>query len=146
MKDAAREVFGEQTQKIRKPWISKDTIDLIDKQQEHRNKQEYTEEWETTKQVKKQARKDKKQWITKQLEEHSQGHPAEQWKGIKFLKKPGGFKNTVLKYNGKIVLFFERAEGLATHLTEKQWGKNPEEDNNKAKLEAGEVINTCTTS
>ena len=63
MKETAREVFGEHTQKIRKPWVTKETIDLIDKQQEHRNREEFAEEWETTKQVKKQARKDEQQWI-----------------------------------------------------------------------------------
>ena len=69
-----------------------------------------------------QVRKDKKQWLKDKLEEHSKGHPAEQWKGDKFMKKRPGFKNTVLKHNGKVVPFFERAEALATHLTEQQWG------------------------
>ena len=48
----------------------------------------------------------------------------------------------MLKYEGKVVPFFERAEGLAKHLTEKQWGKNTAEEQNKTILEEGEVINT----
>ena len=142
MKRAAKEVYGTREKQPRKPWITNKTLELIDKGQQHRNRREFREEWETTKLVKKQARKDRKQWIQEQLEEKSKGDPREQWQGVKSLKKPMAFRNTQLEYKGKLVPIFERAEAFAQHLTEQQWGVNTQEQDHRQELEQGEVINT----
>ena len=77
---------------LKKSLISKEPLDLIDKQQEHRNKLEYREEWDLTREVKKQASKDEKNLLKQQLEEHSKGHPAEQWEGVTFSQGTNWFQ------------------------------------------------------
>ena len=91
-----------------------------------------------------QARKDRKEWIRTHLEEHANAGPSKQWKGVKMLRKPTAFRNTQLKYKGKLVPIFERAEGLAQHLTESQWGTNAEETQHEQELrDAPQINNTA---
>lgn len=119
--DTARELYGEKITKPKKPWITQITTDLINTQQKkHRDQHNYEQEWDAAKEVKKQARKDRKQCIRTQLEEHPQAPPSQQWKGVKMLlvRKPAAFKNTQLEHKGKLTPIFESAEGTVSHLKE----------------------------
>ena len=123
LKNAASSALRERSQKIKKPWITKETFTLIKEKHtlEHQNRKvEYKAK---CKEVRKAVRKDWEKWLAEITD--TELDIRDKWLGIKFLKRP---KQTNLfersNLQGQSVDFKNQADAAADYLEQKQWG-NP---------------------
>ena len=105
----------------RKPWITQATLDLIEQAHTFRENQRFEQEIAKNKEVKKQARKDKKDWMTTHLKTVSKSTVRDKWKGLTQLRKGYQTRQTRLIWEGEAQPYHERANVLASHLSSKQW-------------------------
>jgi len=106
-----------QAQQPRKDWISQATLNLISARGDAKLTGDLAAVHLFNKEIKKSARKDKKQWLDEQLEENN-------WDPIKRLKNP--FQTRLVRLERPATLSTLKptdtnAEILATHLEQVQW-------------------------
>lgn len=137
----AEENLREKDREIIKPYITQSTWELIQKRdkkvEEKALKHEITE---LNKQIKKEARKDKKQHLLEQFNENpADKNKKELWKSVKGLKSKYQPKFIKMKdKNGRMVPINKRAEAIAEYLEEKHWNnQEPEQEPEQANLLQG---------
>ena len=109
-----------------KEWISQQTWRMVKEREEARKAEQEERVAELHREIKKSARKDKKEWISQKLMD-SQRAPAERekWVWIKRTKKEA-YSAKALKLKGeqgKVVNALKKADAFAKYLTERHWAK-----------------------
>ena len=105
--------------KPNKPWISKDTLDLIEKRQLARADADHVLERTLHKKVRASARKDRGTWLERLTANGD-------WDAMKHVRKPRPHKQGRLRnLRGELASFEQRSETLADHLEQVQWQVRP---------------------
>ena len=127
---AAKVSFPMPKKKPRKPWISQKTLEKIEErnQMQARDAPEQQQR-DINKLIKKEAKKDKKDWLLSQLKDTAKAENAkEKWKWVKRIKKPYAVHTTKLKdKEGKTAGVLSSQEVFADYLENKHWAKPQQE-------------------
>eukprot|EP00973_Karenia_brevis_P063195 8786310-Karenia_brevis.AAC.1 len=114
-KTATDEMIPSSSSKRSQPWISEQTLVLIEKRQECRRSGNWEEEKELNKKIKHGAREDRKRWILHMLEEGD-------WAAIKRYRK--GFQpklGRMRNMEGNLVDSTQKSETMAQYFESVQW-------------------------
>ena len=105
----------------KKPWISKSTLDLIDRFQKTKY-DDVSEVKKARKQIKKSARKDKKSFVESCLHSDFHGSSVHQWQHVKSVRAPFQPRAAgLLDQRNRVVSKTRRAETFADYLSSKIW-------------------------
>jgi hypothetical protein len=116
---SASEALPPQRRTANQPWISQGTLELIDRRRRARAQNEYRNEQELHKEVRKAAKADRSRWLDKLLEDGD-------WQQIRKLRKPRGMRGGRLRnIDGEIVESTEWPDTMADHLEHIQWHVRP---------------------
>ena len=84
----------------------------------------YEKEQELHKVIQKKARKDKRDWLKERLQQTiADPDTKTNWKGVKQLRHTYKPRHIKMQQNGKTQPFQKRAQIIADHLRDAQWGK-----------------------
>ena len=104
----------------RRPWISQDTIQKL-RHAKHLKAQEDPQYKTIYKEVKKQARNEKRDWMRSQIGNNYELTP-QLWRHARRLKKGFQERKRRLVVNGKQIPWSQTHAAFAEHLTHTQWG------------------------
>lgn len=123
--NVAETVFPKLAKVPNKPWISQVTLQLIAKSKQARAANDPQEEAALHKQIRSQARKDRKQWLHDKLqlaEEQKDPSGRDLFASVKSMRKGFSPQKGTLKKNGKLQPFSQRNQVMRDHLEQVQWG------------------------
>ena len=128
VRTAAKQTIAAPTQKAKKPWITDDTLKLVDEKHRLEHAGDQQKYKDACKIAKKAIKKDWETWLHTITNEELD--IRDKWLGIKFLKKnhqPRLYEKADASKN--VLEFHKLANAAAVFLEQKQWAPLPEEEN-----------------
>ena len=120
IKQASRDAFPEIPPRAKKPWVSNQTLKLIDGRKKARHSQQFQHAGALHKQIQKQARKDKKIWLEDAFKQGASGTARDQWAPVKNTRKGYSPKHIKLRWRGQVHPEHRRATVLSEQLADQQ--------------------------
>ena len=123
IRTAARNCLSKETPKGKKCYISQSTWNLIDRRQALHIAGKHDEVVNLDKQIKRNARANRKQHLVNQFQHNpADSHRKQLWKAVNHLKRD--YKPSYISMRdscGRLVPLQDRAETIASYLEQKQW-------------------------
>jgi len=125
LREAAENCIEKQEKKPKKPWITDDTLKLIDEKHALENRGKHEEYKKASKVAAKAVREDWKKWLA-EITDHELDI-RDKWLGIKYIKRnysPKLYEKAC--HDNKNLPFEKHADAAADYLEKKQWAPIPE--------------------
>ena len=120
--EASKQTFLPRTLQQRRPWISQNTLDLLEKARHAEANQDHNSR-HLRNQAKRSARKDRIHWIHAKLTEGPSHNQKSMWQAARSQKRGFRGKKRHLVVNNKAVPWSKTHEAFRDHLEQVQWKK-----------------------